>query len=208
MSQVPTQSQGRATDSQAKAGQQNAGKKAEDVKSEAAQQLNQGKQGAAETAESLKQQGKHVAAEAKEQMHRAADDVRAAAGEGVHQAKAQTVQMLERQKSNAASSIASIQDALQSASKTLRDEQNPSAAGVADTAAQQLGHISRYIDERPLDDLLADAEDMTRRRPEVVLGGLFVAGLAAARFLKASSRGPRAGQRRAQVIKHPEAYHV
>src|SRR5690606_3987489 len=39
-----------------------------------------------------------------------------------------------------------------------------------------------------LGQLLDDVEATARRRPELVFGGLLIAGLATARFLKASSR--------------------
>jgi hypothetical protein len=41
--------------------------------------------------------------------------------------------------------------------------------------------------ERSFQDLRRDAEDIARRHPAVFFGGMFVAGLALARFAKASA---------------------
>jgi hypothetical protein len=43
--------------------------------------------------------------------------------------------------------------------------------------------------DKNLSEIYYDAEHFTRRRPEIVFGMMFAAGLVAARFLKASDRG-------------------
>jgi hypothetical protein len=45
-----------------------------------------------------------------------------------------------------------------------------------------------YLREKQPAELLDDLESLARRKPELVFGGLFVVGFAAARFFKASRR--------------------
>src|SRR6266850_4166916 len=53
------------------------------------------------------------------------------------------------------------------------------------------GKDASYLRGKEPGDFLYDLESYARRSPEVVFGGLFVVGLAAARFLKASRKRPR-----------------
>jgi hypothetical protein len=52
------------------------------------------------------------------------------------------------------------------------------ADGVERTAA--------YLDRKDVNEILHDAREMARRRPELFAGGLFIAGLMLGRFLRSS----------------------
>jgi hypothetical protein len=83
-------------------------------------------------------------------------------------------------------------EALRAASERLRNEEQGNVlADPAQKAAEQLEGMSSFLREKEPADFLDELETFARRRPEVVFGGLFVVGLAAARFLKASRRRPR-----------------
>ena len=58
---------------------------------------------------------------------------------------------------------------------------------VTDAAADRVERLGGYLERTSGDELLRDAEDFARRRPWMVAGFGLVAGLAASRFLKASS---------------------
>jgi hypothetical protein len=60
-------------------------------------------------------------------------------------------------------------------------------ADYADAAAERVEQASEYINEKDLTELLRDAQDAARAHPALAMGGLFVVGFAAARFLKASA---------------------
>ena len=60
-------------------------------------------------------------------------------------------------------------------------------AHLTDMAAEQVERLGGYLERASGDELLRDAEDFARRRPWMVAGIGLVAGLAASRFLKASS---------------------
>ncbi|HEV2294353.1 MAG TPA: hypothetical protein VGR35_10885 [Tepidisphaeraceae bacterium] len=129
---------------------------------------------------------------------RTAQQAKDAAGQVVEQAKGQAKQltqqateqgtaMLNDQKSRAADSLGGIGSALRRAAQTLHEEQDEQLAQYTDSLADGVESSARYLRERDCRDLLSDAGDLARRRPELVLGGAFVAGLALMRFLKASS---------------------
>ena len=67
---------------------------------------------------------------------------------------------------------------------TSHDQQ---LAGVFESAADRVEQLGAYLERANGDRLLRDAEDFARRHPWAVAGVGLVAGLAASRFLKASS---------------------
>src|SRR5205085_10273521 len=60
-------------------------------------------------------------------------------------------------------------------------------AHFANLAADRVEQFGGYLERTSGDQLLRDAEDFARRRPWMVAGFGLAAGLAASRFLKASS---------------------
>jgi ElaB/YqjD/DUF883 family membrane-anchored ribosome-binding protein len=60
-------------------------------------------------------------------------------------------------------------------------------AHFAEVAADRVEQLGGYLERTSGDQLLRDAEEFARRRPWMVAGFGLVAGLAASRFLKASS---------------------
>jgi hypothetical protein len=66
-------------------------------------------------------------------------------------------------------------------------------ASRANEVALRLEHASTYLRESKLSEIYEDAQQFTRKRPEIVFGMMFAAGLVAARFLKASDRGGTIG---------------
>ena len=65
--------------------------------------------------------------------------------------------------------------------------QRPAGRASRRIAADQVEQLGGYLERASGDQLLRDAEDFARRRPWMVAGIGLVAGLAASRFLKASS---------------------
>ena len=98
--------------------------------------------------------------------------------------------VVTEQKNRLAEIVHEYSQATKAASERLHEEGHASLGNRADEMAARLDRVSAYLRERKLSDIYYDAEDYTRRRPEIVFGMMFAAGLVAARFLKASSRGP------------------
>jgi hypothetical protein len=93
---------------------------------------------------------------------------------------------LNEQKDRVGSEIETYSAAARRAAERLESESDTNLSSYVSSAADQLDRLATRVQERDLGELVDDVEEMARRRPEVFYGGMFVAGLAAARFLKAS----------------------
>jgi hypothetical protein len=100
----------------------------------------------------------------------------------------QTTTQLSTQKDRASDAMTSVADAVRQTADRLREGDQANVAQYADMAADQVERLSTHLRERDLSSLLREAEDVARRQPALVIGGAFVAGLLAARFLKSSNR--------------------
>jgi ElaB/YqjD/DUF883 family membrane-anchored ribosome-binding protein len=78
--------------------------------------------------------------------------------------------------------------ALKRSGEQLREQgDGQQVAGVTEGAAERIERLGGYLEQRSGDELLRDVEDFARRRPWMVAGIGLAVGLAASRFLKASS---------------------
>lgn len=128
-------------------------------------------------ARQVKDQAKNLASEAKDQTVKAAE-----------QARDHVQDVVSQQKDQAAGHLGSLAGALREAGHKLNeDEQSGGFGRYTDQAADQVERLSNYLRDSDLTGFVRDGESFARRRPEVFLGGAFLAGLALARFLKASS---------------------
>jgi hypothetical protein len=118
----------------------------------------------------------------------AVDQIKSAAQSAVRDAQETGQSFVKNQKENLASRFSEYATAVQSISEKLRGNDDNILAGPAEKAAGSLNRISDYLREKEPAELLDDLESLTRRKPELVFGGLFVIGFAAARFFKASRR--------------------
>jgi ElaB/YqjD/DUF883 family membrane-anchored ribosome-binding protein len=71
--------------------------------------------------------------------------------------------------------------------RTQADGSGEQVAQAAEWAADRLERLGGYLEQASGERVLRDAEDFARRRPWIVAGAGLIAGLAASRFLKASS---------------------
>ncbi|MCA9108993.1 MAG: hypothetical protein KDA52_03515 [Planctomycetaceae bacterium] len=156
------------------------------VKQEATQAVDDAKAGAQRTAAAIKSEAASMV-----------DDVQTVAADAAQGMKVEGHDFLDRQKRRAADEVSHFEAAIRRASETLRAEDDDNLADYADRAAEKLSRVKSYLHRKKLGDVLCDVENAARQRPELVFGGLLVAGLAAARFLKASSR-TRSGRRRSR----------
>ncbi|MGB3633843.1 MAG: hypothetical protein WA982_07370 [Rubrobacteraceae bacterium] len=123
----------------------------------------------AEKASEYAEQGQEKAAEAAEQ--------------GREKAKGQ----IATQKERASGELQGISQALQKTGEQLREQDQDSVGRYVDQAADQVGRLSDYLGEKDSEELVSEVEDFARNQPAVFLGGAFILGVAAARFLKSSA---------------------
>jgi ElaB/YqjD/DUF883 family membrane-anchored ribosome-binding protein len=99
-------------------------------------------------------------------------------------------QTLDRRTTEAGGQARQVARALRQTSSQLTaqgDEAGQQVGQAAGWAAERVERLGGYLEQTNGDHLLRDAEDFARRRPWMVAGMGLVAGLAASRFLKASS---------------------
>jgi len=79
-----------------------------------------------------------------------------------------------------------VAQAAREAGDSLRPER-PELAGVAETAADKVTDVSRYLREHEAREVIATAEDAARRQPALVIAGGFALGLLTARLLRSAA---------------------
>lgn len=84
-----------------------------------------------------------------------------------------------------ADSVDRVAGSIRRVSTELRSEE-PGVANVALTAAEQTEHIARYLRDTDARQLVRTVEDFGRRQPILFIGGAFLIGLAASRFMRAA----------------------
>jgi hypothetical protein len=104
-------------------------------------------------------------------------------------AREQADEAVSRRKDDAAYRLDSLKEALHEGASRLGSEED-ALARYAHWAAEGVDRLARYLRESHPEDLLRDVESFARRRPELFVGGSFVAGLLLARFMKSSGTPP------------------
>ena len=146
---------------------------------------------AKETAETAKAKIETLKSAAQEQGAAAVEEMKTVAQTAAREAQEAGRDFIHEQKENLAHKVDKYAEAVRATSERLRSDEGNVLADPAQKAAEQLERISSYLRDREPGDFLYDLESYARRRPEIVFGGLFVVGLAIARFLKASRSRPR-----------------
>lgn len=117
-----------------------------------------------------------------------ADRVKEQAKQTGNTIKEQSRGFLNEQKKRVGAEIQTYSAAAREAAERLQHESDTNLAQYVSTAADRLDRLGSRIQERDVSQLVDDVEEIARRRPEVFFGGMFVVGLAVARFLKASKQ--------------------
>lgn len=110
------------------------------------------------------------------------------AGEAIDKAGKRAESAITQQKGRAAESLAAVADAIRKTGLDLRGQEHESLAGYAEKAAAQVERLGDTLRNREVGEIVDDVERFARRQPAVFLGGAFLLGVLAARFLKASER--------------------
>jgi cell division septum initiation protein DivIVA len=125
---------------------------------------------------------------AQEKAHEVAGEAQEKAQEMAGKAQEGVRQQLDDRTTKAGEQVSSTAQDLRSVGEELRKQGKDTPAKLADRAAEQTEKVGTYLKEADADRMLHDVEDFGRQRPWAVLAGGMVLGVAAARFLKASSR--------------------
>jgi hypothetical protein len=127
--------------------------------------------------------GSDAHAKATEVAEQAQEKAQQAAG----QAQSKLREQLDQRSSQAGAQITEQASDLRQVGESLREQGKEGPAKAADQLAQYAEKVGSYLREKDSHALLSDAEDLGRRQPWALAAGGLAVGLAASRFLKASS---------------------
>ena len=143
---------------------------------------------AAQVTDDFRQAADRVKDTATATAQEVADRVKEQAKQTGNTIKEQSRGFLNEQKRRVGAEIQTYSATAREAAERLQHESDTNLAQYVSTAADRLDRLGSRIQERDVGQLVDDVEEIARRRPEVFFGGMFVAGLAVARFLKASKQ--------------------
>jgi hypothetical protein len=81
-----------------------------------------------------------------------------------------------------------VAHAVREAGNELRGQQ-PQLASVAETAAERVEDVSRYLRQHDLRDVIQEAESWAHRQPAIVIAGGLALGIALGRVLRTADGG-------------------
>jgi ElaB/YqjD/DUF883 family membrane-anchored ribosome-binding protein len=140
----------------------------------------------ANTVEATDQQG--LVGQASAQVHEAASTAQEKAVELKEHGKSKLGETLDQRTNEAGVQAREMARALRRSVEQLSNEGNAQqAAGLAEGGADGIERLGGYLERTSGAELVRDVEEFARRRPWMVAGMGLVAGLAASRFLMASS---------------------
>jgi uncharacterized protein YjbJ (UPF0337 family) len=129
-----------------------------------------------------------VTDQARERVGQATEQAKGAAQSMASQAQDRVREQVDQRSTEAGKRVTSSAGDIRSVGEELRKQGREGPAKVAEQAADRIDRAGTYLRDSDADRILHDVEDFGRSRPWAVLAGAVVAGFAAARFLKASSR--------------------
>jgi ElaB/YqjD/DUF883 family membrane-anchored ribosome-binding protein len=132
-----------------------------------------------------KQEG--IASQASGTMQDAASAAQDKASELRGQGSARLRDQIDRRSTDAGTQARSIAEALRHSGSELETQGKSGAAQFTRRAADRIDGIGSYLEQKSGDDVMRDFESFARRRPWMLAGLGMLAGVAAARFVKASS---------------------
>lgn len=132
--------------------------------------------------------GDGVAQQAGQKAQEAAAQAQEKAQQAAGQMQQRLREQLDERSSQAGQQIDERASDLRSVSDALRQQGKDGPARAAEQLAGYAERAGRYLREKDSQAVLADVETLGRRQPLAVVAGGLSLGLAASRFLKASSR--------------------
>ena len=120
----------------------------------------------------------------------------ASAGHLAERAADVGLKQADRGREMAAEGIDKVAQTVRRLSTDMQTDQ-PQIANAALTAADQAEKVANYLRQTDARQIIGNVEDVARRQPLIFLGGAFLLGVAASRFIKAAAgdRGAPTGQR-------------
>ena len=121
----------------------------------------------------------------KQSVQQATEKLKTKATEVTSSASQKGQEYADKTRQTAADKLEHVSSSVRQTTEKLQQE-DPNIAHYTRICADKLQDAANYIRGRNVSELKQDAEELARRHPAVFYGGMFVLGMAAARFLKAS----------------------
>lgn len=115
-----------------------------------------------------------------------ADTIQQAAGQTFDQVREQGKHQIAGQKNQVAGTIDQVAQAMRQTGWHLRQDEQDNVAHWVDEAASQLEGFSSSLRQKNVEEIIGEAQNFARRQPALFLGGAFMLGLFAARFLRST----------------------
>jgi ElaB/YqjD/DUF883 family membrane-anchored ribosome-binding protein len=128
-----------------------------------------------------------LASQASAKVEDAASLAQEKASELREQGSARLRDQLDERSTKVGSQVRSLAKALRRSGTDLSNEGNGNASQLTTQAADRIERVGSYLEQKSGDELMRDVEKFARRRPWILAGLGMLAGVAAARFVKASS---------------------
>jgi len=138
------------------------------------------------TTDDMKEKAKEIGKKTQEKAGHIAEQTREQASALAGQVQEKVKRTLDEQKGRGVEELSGLAQAVRQTSHQLRQQNKAGMARYAEQAAEQVDRVIHYVDSRDVGELLEEAETFARRHPEGFLGGAFVLGLMAGRFMKST----------------------
>jgi len=169
----------------------NGGNTMDQAKDQAKQTANtvadQAKQAAADAAGQVKQTTNDVVGQAKQAASETVSQAKQAVSQSLDQAKRQVQTTFDERKTQAAGRLGGIATALRQTGEQLNAQNETQFGQYAQSAAEQIDNWSNMLQTKNLNELMNEVHDFAHRQPELFIAGSLAAGLLLGRFLKSSS---------------------
>lgn len=143
-------------------------------------------------ADQLRHQAGEAAHDAGERLREMGREAKDRASEAARQTSSQVREKasaaVAEQKNRLADEVSVFGLALHRAAETLEQNDDQTAGRYTHQAAEWIDSAANMLRQQDASTMIRGCSDFTRRHPELVLGGMFLAGVSIARFLKASDR--------------------
>jgi len=96
-------------------------------------------------------------------------------------------EQVDQRSTQAGQQVGTVADDVRTVAGELRNQGKDTPARYAEQAAERVQSVGQWLERSDGDRILRDVENFARKNPWAVAAGGLVAGLAASRFLKASS---------------------